>query len=694
MKNVILISLRLLNFKGIRDLSILFNGDTNVFGSNEAGKSTIYTAFTWLLTGKDEFDRKDYEIKNTKHKELNSQAHEVEAILSVNGKDERLKRVYLEKWTKPKGQSTKVFEGHKTEFYYNDVPCSASEYQSKVDAIIDAAKIKLVTNPTYFNTLPWQDQRRGLIGIAGVITDAMIFDEITTVDNKYFNLINILNSGKNAEEYKKELAAKKLLLKKASVEFQPRIDELKRGLPEGKDWKSIDSQISAKQGEIALIDELLTSATKALNEKQRGLVFKQKNLHEKQTALSSIRFKIKSELQNKQNESAGEIDKVQRQIKSINDTILFLQKEDTTRETNIASYQSQLQAKNKVIETLRTDWSTINAEKFEFDESKCECPTCKQALPTEQIETQKAELLTNFNTSKQRRKDAKVAESNQVKAEIKQLEEKIESLNQQNNADAILAEQNKIPALNTKLSTLQLTAGKKQVDDLETAVDALMALNGDAMNIKEEIEQIEIDIKLETEALGVDEDAETHKLRKATIQADIDQLRKQLGDKEVIDRTNKRISELEKEEQANAQAIADLEQQEFEVETYTRAKMDILEKRVNSMFHYVKFRMFETQVNGGIAETCVCEYNGVPYPTLNTAAKLLAGLDVLNTLSDFYGIHAPVFCDNRESVTFIPDCKSQIISLYVSPEDKKLRIEPASKKAFAFKENQLFAEAV
>jgi DNA repair protein SbcC/Rad50 len=152
-------------------------------------------------------------------------------------------------------------------------------------------------------------------------------------------------------------------------------------------------------------------------------------------------------------------------------------------------------------------------------------------------------------------------------------------------------------------------------------------------------------------------------------------LKHSLATREVIENTQKRIAQLEQEETANAQAIAAVEQQEFDIETFTRAKMDILEHKVNKLFRYVSFRLFQHQVNGEIAETCVCEYKGVPYPTLNTAAKLLAGIDILETLSNYYGIHAPVICDNRESVSWIPDIKSQVISLFVSPDDKKLRVE-------------------
>lgn len=674
--NILLSKLSLLNFKGIRNQVIYFDGNTEIYGANEVGKSTIYTAFTWLLTGKDEFDRKDFEIKNTRHKELNSQAHEVEGIFIVNGTEVKLKRVYLEKWVKQKGESQKVFKGHETDFYYNDVPCSLSEYQAKVGGIIDSKIIKLVTNPTYFNSLKWEDQRRGLIGIAGEITNDDVFDLITTPQNDFGTLIMVLNGGKSLEEWKKELAAKKTLLKKAAIEFQPRIDEAKRGMPEESNWIELQKQVDQIKQELAVIDESLLDASKALAERQKGLMAKQKDLHAKQTELSNIRFKIKSDLQQKQNEGASKIAEIKRQINECNSIIARLKSADINNEHNKNAYQSQIDGKNETIARLRKEWDAINSEKFEFDESKCECPTCKQQLPENDIQSKKEELRKNFNESVSRRKADKVAISNQIKAEIKQLQESIDAIGADgDNAYRIHEQESKILSLNSELSELQSLDSKKQVDDIEVATDALLKINADALNLQDEIASLEAEINSESEYRGMGDDNAGLKSRKADLQSELDQLNKRLSTKEVIEKTKARVLQLEHEEQVNAQAIADLEQQEFQVETFTRAKMDILENKVNQLFKYVKFKLFETQVNGGIAETCVCTYNGVPYPTLNTAAKLLAGLDVLNTLSKFYGVYAPVFCDNRESVTIIPESKSQIISLFVSPSDKELRVE-------------------
>lgn len=676
--NIQLKKLTLTNFKGIRSLSVIFSGNTSVFGANEMGKSTLYTAFSWLLTGKDEFDRKDYEIKNTKLKELNAQAHEVEAVFVVNGQEVKLKRVYLEDWQKPKGQATKVFKGHYTDYYVNDVPCSAKEYQQQVDAIIDPQIIKLVTNPTYFNTLKWDDQRRGLIAIAGEVTNEQVIDAIATPQNDYGTLIMVLNGGKSLDQWKKELAAKKGLLKKAAVEYGPRIDELKRSLPEEQDWELVESSVKYLKSEIESIEESLSDASKAAAEKQKGVLAKQKELYGKQNALSNIRFKIKGELQAAQGEEGQQIAAIQQEIKSRANRLEMLRKEENDRSHNIAVYEQQIADKEARIVQLRKEWDLINSERFQFDESKCECPTCKQQLPPDDIELQKNTLLKNFADSVARRKQERVAQSTQVKTEIAQLRENITAWQSKNNAEEMETLSASLAALQNRLQILQEQASAKKVQDIEAAADALLKVNADALNLQDEITAIEKEIAADA-SITHDSDTIRFKTRKAELQAELEETSKQLSIRDAIGKTKTRIAQLEEEEKTNAQAIADLELQEFEVESFSRAKMDIIQERVNGLFKYVSFRLFETQVNGAIADTCVCEYKGVPYPTLNTAAKLLAGLDVLNTLSRFYNVYAPVFCDNRESVSFVPESKSQIISLFVSPQDKKLRVETAAK---------------
>lgn len=87
----------------------------------------------------------------------------------------------------------------------------------------------------------------------------------------------------------------------------------------------------------------------------------------------------------------------------------------------------------------------------------------------------------------------------------------------------------------------------------------------------------------------------------------------------------------------------------------------------------VQFRLFDTQINGGIRETCDTLVNGVPYHSINNEARINAGIDIINVLCEIEQIQAPIWVDNRESVNILQPTTSQVINLMVST-DKELII--------------------
>ena len=105
--------------------------------------------------------------------------------------------------------------------------------------------------------------------------------------------------------------------------------------------------------------------------------------------------------------------------------------------------------------------------------------------------------------------------------------------------------------------------------------------------------------------------------------------------------------------------------------------MQALSDNINKAFANVNFKLFERNIsNEGIVETCELTMHGVPYRQLSNAEKCKAGMDVIDAISGRLNICNPVFVDNRESITTIETLgEYQLINLYVSPEDKTLRIE-------------------
>ena len=142
----------------------------------------------------------------------------------------------------------------------------------------------------------------------------------------------------------------------------------------------------------------------------------------------------------------------------------------------------------------------------------------------------------------------------------------------------------------------------------------------------------------------------------------------------MIANANKRIEQLSKEESELAQSIADMEREMFTIEAFEKEKSTRIEASVNDKFQMVNFKLFETQINGGEVPTCKALINGVPFSDANTASKINAGLDIINTLCEHYQVNAPIFIDNRESVIELLDTQSQVINLIVSEGDTKLRV--------------------
>ena len=160
--------------------------------------------------------------------------------------------------------------------------------------------------------------------------------------------------------------------------------------------------------------------------------------------------------------------------------------------------------------------------------------------------------------------------------------------------------------------------------------------------------------------------------RKATLKATVDDCTRKLGQKDataaVIQANAAKIAALQAREKDLAQQIAEVEQREMLADELQRAQIDEVERRVNSLFRKVRFRMFERQINGGEAPTCVPMVDGVPYSDLNSAGKINAGLDIINTLCTYHEITAPVFIDNAEGVNSLTPCGSQLVKLCVTTE--------------------------
>lgn len=164
------------------------------------------------------------------------------------------------------------------------------------------------------------------------------------------------------------------------------------------------------------------------------------------------------------------------------------------------------------------------------------------------------------------------------------------------------------------------------------------------------------------------------------VYAESRELQQQKGKADQAEAQRKRIAELQDQEKALSAQYEELEKGIYLCEQFTKAKVRMLTDRINGKFKNVRFRLFLEQVNGGVKDDCevlVPNEAGsmVPFRDANNAARINAGLEIIETLAYHWGISMPVFIDNAESVTRLVHTTMQTVRLVVSEQDAKLRLE-------------------
>jgi exonuclease SbcC len=661
---ILLLSLYLRNFKGVRDKKIEFDPEhqTNIFGDNATGKTTLFDAFLWNLFGKNSNDQKDFGLKtfDENNEPFHHLEHEVSATLEIDGVIIDLRKVYYEKWVAKKGSATKEFKGHETAYYWNDVPMKQEDYTAKVSGLLNESIFKLITSTTYFNQLKWQDRRAVLLQIAGKIENVDVLDKIATIKNKteIFQLTNALNQGKSIDEFKKEISAKKKKIKD-ELDFIPSmIAEATRALPEEKDFSVVETSIKTVKDDIDNIDGMLSNKSKAYNEHQQSITQK---INERQVIIGKMQqleFSIKNDVQGSAQTRLSAINSERAAFKEKQEQVSIARREYTSAANTKTELSNEAGG-------LRTKWETINNEELKFNAGEFCCPACKRDFEAADIDAKKTELTNNFNKSKSDRLSAITERGTVITKEIADIDIKLDNLKAK--GETLNAE---IKIIEERIVQLEEQHSRLTDNEAQEITNAI-ASHSEYNAFKKQAEDLTQQINDPYTA----EDNSALMNRKKELQAQLETLTKELSEKELRTKQLARIAELQSQESSMAQELASFEGVEFTIDQFNQAKMDTLEQRINGRFQIVKFKMYEDQINGGKAEACTTLINGVPYSDANTAAKIQAGLDIINTLSEHYDVKAPVWVDNRESVVKLPETKCQLINLIVSEKDKKIRVE-------------------
>ena len=645
--------LTLNNFKGIRYLTLDFtNAETWIYGENGTGKTTVCDAFSWLLFGKDSKGRSDsnFNIKTLDEsgKPILKIEHYVSGLLSVDGKSVKLQRRYVEKWVKPRGTTEETLKNHQTEFYVNDVKLATKqEYDSTVASILPEDVSRMITNPFYFTSLNPDVQKSMLLDMAGDVTD----EDVAGLKPEYVELLAQL-SGKSLAQYSKEIAARKKAIKDELVVIPSNIETANRLKPEEEDWVALDAELTEKRTKKAELEASLSDKSKLVEEEYKRKANIQKAIGEKRISLTKKENELRATADKGRNDVSLKIRDMEYKLK--------LHEGDLVRKRNeISSYEAQIQRMNTELDTLRGQYRQISQEQLTYPEGAFVCPTCHRQLEADDIAAKQHEMEANFNQSKSARLQANSTKGKGIKATLEETKKKRE--------DALA----KVAELEAMIEQIKADIEAQKASMPESVdVRQLIESDADCIAIRNEIAELENQLTMEAKPVDTTDLKDGIKV----LDSAISELVKRLAKREAIERADKEIATLEEKRIANNQALADLEKTEFVMLDFQKAKDNELMKRINGMFQIVSFSFVNEQLNGGEKLTCVCTIDGVPYPDLNDAKKLNAGLDIINAMCKVKGISAPIFIDNRERVNKIIPTISQIINLVVS-HDKELTIK-------------------
>lgn len=669
-------SIHIENFKGIKMLDVNFSVKTKISGQNAVGKTTIFDAFTWLLFNKNSSGEEKFNVRPLNEgMRVDNVEIKVSAILDVDGKGVELSKTQKQNWVKKRGTDTAVLQGNVNSFEIDGYPKSEADFKAYVSELAQSEEMfKMLTNPQYFSSLKWKDQRDILMKLVSEVSDV----DLAQTDAKYAPLLSELEKAPSTDDIRAKFSKALSEWKKKQAEIPVRIDEAMKS----KVDIDVAEQELAKtdlETKIADIDAKIKDSDGVMMELGREEM-------QLQFDMSGIMQTMNRDLTNRRIEIEAELPDLQNEMKRFADTIALKERRVSENETVISNADSE---RKRLGEEYNTEKSKafyefpylFDESKWVFDENSTVCSLCGQKLPEDKIEQLKADFESRKEKAKadaeEKLKSERFKFDTDKKVELNRL---ITIGTEKKNLIAELTEEN------TNLQA-EIEALKKQEKDAiakkealsktlsEMPVEADYSQNEEYVKMKARHDEVLVEIE-NLKANGEDAAVETLKSEKEELQARLDEVNSTIAKASMNVEIDERIWQLQEEQKEIGQKVADQEQILYMLEEFIRFKLDKVSETINSHFKTVNFKLFEMQLNGGMKDCCECTVNGVPYSTLNSGHRIVAGLDIIRSLSELYGVIVPIFVDNAESLNDfnVPDMDAQLILLSVSA-DKQLKVE-------------------
>lgn len=674
---MILKKIHLENFKGIKSLDVNFSNKTSIKGQNAAGKTTIFDAFTWLLFNKNSAGEEKFNVRplDKDGSRIDNVEIKVVAVLDVDGKEVELSKAQKQNWVKKRGTDTVTLQGNVNSFEIDGYPKSEADFKAYVFGLAQSEEMfKMLTNPQYFSSLKWKDQRDILMKLVSEISDV----ELAKTDAKYGPLLDELEKAPSTDDIRAKFQKALTEWRKKQTEIPVRIDEAEKS--------KVDADVAEQELAKADLERKIFECDQKISGADNSLDRLQSEELQLQFDLSGIMQTMNRELSDKCREYDDMKYEASREFQNIHNQIADNQSRISGNEESIrnAEVERKKLGEQYNMEKAKTFDETpylFDESKWVFDENSTVCSLCGQKLPEDKIEQlktdfemkkakAKAELETKHMLALNEFKSSNAAKLQEIVNsgyEKKNLIEKLTSENESLKKEMDELKQKENAALAKK------NEAEKRLSEIPAEAD--YSQNEEYAKLKARHNEVLAEIeKLESD--GADQIVNDLKAEKSDLQGQLDEVNKIIAKASMNVEIDERIAQLQAEQKEIGQKVADQEQILYLLEEFIRFKLNKVSESINSHFKTVNFKLFEMQLNGGMKDCCECTVNGVPYSTLNSGHRIVAGLDIIRSLSELYGVSCPIFVDNAESLNEfnVPDMDAQLILLSVS-EDKQLKVD-------------------
>ena len=636
MAEIKLKSLQLENFGNTKDRTVTTGSRTRIIGRNEAGKTTLGDAYSWLLTDKLMNGSQADGIRPKENgKDIDFVDISVTAEMKVDGRVVKVQKIQSQNWVKKTGK----FTGNVNTYFVNDIPKKEKEFKEFLFDILGGSCVEYCTNASAFLKLDSKKRRQLLFSLVPNFSD----DDVIVANPEFESIRQLLWDGSVEElisraKYRLSGRGRGDTGLKGQLEDIPtRIDEVSKQIADVAEYELAINEISKKIAELdeeeAAVDDVAKSYDSAM--------MKITELHKKRDSI----------VQEAKRSAHAELDVVRSEIFSLSSEKRTLESEASAYQASIERYKLKMAGQEARRKELLEKWQAENTR--EFDKSRLVCSYCGQTLP----EDRQADALAQFEKGKERRLADIEAEGNEVAENIKQL--KKSSLECEKKLSVCTAKIKEIAekavAMNSRLeeqSKIDFTQNAEYfavVAEIEQAEAALANIDNSAEKRR--------DIRIKRSQLTSDKSMYAQKI---------------LGSQKAQDR----VDELKTQQREIAQKIADCEKELDLLRRFNQVKCTMLTNEINNLFRFTKWDLFDWNIDGeGYKEICEPVYQGIRYgQRLNGGARVLVDADLCATFQKLSGVNIPIWLDNAESLSgktrgFLDEFDQQLIFLEVAECD-------------------------